>query len=92
MSKIIVALTLILSCFSAQAGPYGHRHHHHGHGSWIAPLIIGGLAGAVIVNQTRPPAPPVVYQQLPPPPYGYQYSTVYDYNCYCYKYILIPNY
>ena len=88
MRKIIAAILLSLTSISAQAGPYGHRHHGHTH--WVAPLIIGGLAGAVIANQGRPAPPPVVYQQLPPPPYGYQYSTVYDYNCYCYRPVLVP--
>ena len=88
MHKIIVAFTLLVASISVQAGPYGYR--HHGHGYWVAPLIIGGFAGAVIANQVRPAPPPVVYTQLPPPPYGYQYSTVYDYYCNCYRPVLVP--
>ena len=65
-----IFLTLVLP---AQAQWHGHgvRHHgHHGHHyrggpSWgyvIAPLIIGGIAGAAIANNRQPD--PVV---LPPP-------------------------
>lgn len=92
MKKFIFTL-LLISCGTVNAGPwhhYGHRPHHHGHSHWVAPLILGGVLGAVIVNQTQPQ--PQVVQQLPPPPYGYNYIQIYDYNCNCYKWALTPSY
>jgi len=71
MKKTLVALIAGLAIMgSAQA-----QHHHHGHrggyhaggGHWIAPLIIGGVVGAVIARESQPAVivqqPPVIYQQ-----------------------------
>jgi hypothetical protein len=59
-------LTLVLP---AQAQWHGHGVRHHGHyrggpgwGYVVAPLIIGGIAGAAIANSRQPD--PVI---LPPP-------------------------
>ena len=68
MKKTLVALIAGLAIMgSAQA------QHHHGHrgyyggGNWVAPLIIGGVVGAVITRESQPAVvvqqPPVVYQQ-----------------------------
>lgn len=91
MKKII--FTILLSTYGlVNAGPghHGHRPHHHGHIHWMAPLIVGGVLGAVIVNQAQPQ--PQVLQTIPPPPYGYAYVQVYDYYCNCYKWALTPRY
>lgn len=62
-----VFLALVLPA-QAQWHGYGIRHHHHHHrggphwGHVVAPLIIGGIAGAAIANSRQPD--PVV---LPPP-------------------------
>jgi hypothetical protein len=66
MKKILIALALGATLVgSAQA-----QWHHHGYqggyraqggGNWIAPLIIGGIAGAVIARESTP----VVVQQQP---------------------------
>lgn len=60
MRKLLVAGLVAASvATSAQA--------HGPSGNWVAPLIIGGVIGAVIANQPRtpyihvPPPPPVVY-------------------------------
>ena len=91
MKKLILCLIFIVTAGSAIAGPghYYHRPHHnnHSYSHWIAPLILGGVLGAVIVNQTHPQLR--VIQPLPPPQYGYQYIQVYDYYCNCYKWALM---
>lgn len=72
MKKIILALSLLAVAGTASA----QWHHHHGYrgptvvyrDNWVAPLIIGGIAGAVIANSRQPETvvvqqPPVVVQQ-----------------------------
>jgi len=72
---LLVAVTLMVSTMSfAQDCRWGIDHRHHNCGprweprtvivernDWIAPLIIGGIAGAVIANQNQPQQ--VVVQQ-----------------------------
>ena len=72
---LLVALTLMVSNMAfAQDCRWGIDHRHHNCGprweprtvivernDWIAPLIIGGIAGAVIANQNQPQQ--VVVQQ-----------------------------
>jgi hypothetical protein len=72
---LLVALTLMVSTMAfAQDCRWGIDHRHHNCGprweprtvivernDWIAPLIIGGIAGAVIANQNQ--QQPVVVQQ-----------------------------
>lgn len=91
MKKFIVTLLLTV-CGSVSAGPghHGYRPHHHGHSHWIAPLIVGGVLGAVIVNQAQ--SQPQVVQTLPPVPNGFAYVQVYDYYCNCYRFVLVPRY
>lgn len=71
MKKVI--LTLALLAVAGTASAQWHHGYHHGHGprviyrdNWVAPLIIGGIAGAVIANSKQPDTvivqqPPVVY-------------------------------
>jgi hypothetical protein len=66
--------------FQNQNRNYELHHGHHGGyqqvngGNWVAPLIIGGIAGAIIARESQPvyvPPPPVYIQQQPvyvPPP------------------------
>jgi len=58
----------------AQHHGHGFRHHsyhsHHSHrgpgvGYWVAPLIIGGIAGATIISSRQPET--VIIQQSPQP-------------------------
>ena len=62
MKKILIGLSLF-----AVVGTAGAQwHHHHGGyyrsgGNWVAPLIIGGIAGAVIARESQP----VIIQQPP---------------------------
>ena len=72
---LLVALTLMVSTMAfAQDCRWGLNHRHHNCGprweprtvivernDWVAPLIIGGIAGAVIANQNQ--QQPVVVQQ-----------------------------
>ena len=65
MKKILIALSLFAVVGTASA----QWHHHGGHyrggyyggGNWMAPLIIGGIAGAVIARESQP----VIVQQQP---------------------------
>ena len=63
MKKLLLVLSLL-----AVAGSVSAQWHHHGHhgprvvyrdSNWVAPLIIGGIAGAIIARETAP----VVIQQ-----------------------------
>ena len=73
MKKIILSMLLIVVAGTASAQ---WRHHHHGHGptviyrdsNWAAPLILGGIVGAVIANQQQSvivQQPPVYVQPQP---------------------------
>jgi hypothetical protein len=60
MKKLMIVIAVMVMSISTSAcasGPHGHR--HHGHNNWVAPLIIGGVVGAIIA---RPP-PQMVYPQ-----------------------------
>jgi hypothetical protein len=73
MKKTILSLLLLVVAGTASA----QWHHHRGYGptviyrdsNWVAPLIIGGIAGAVIANQQQQPVvvqqPPVYVQSQP---------------------------
>ena len=75
MKKILAVLLLTLASVPAMAQWHGHGFRHHGYyghysgGSWVAPLIVGGIVGAVIANNRETvvvqPQPTVVYQQTP---------------------------
>ena len=81
MKRIILSMLLLAVTGTASAQ---WRHHHHGHGptviyrdsNWAAPLILGGIVGAVIANQQQS----VVVQQPPvyvqPQPVFVQRQTV----------------
>jgi len=65
MKKLFITLALACATLPALAQYHGHgfRHHghHHGHhyrGSWVAPLVIGGVISYAL---TRPE--PVIVQQ-----------------------------
>jgi len=66
MKRILIALSLFAVVGTASA----QWHHHGGYyrgggyyqgGNWVAPLIIGGIAGAVIARESQP----VIVQQPP---------------------------
>ena len=81
MKKVlVVAVTLLVSnmAFADMDCRWGidHRHPRCGprfeprtviveRNDWVAPLIIGGIAGAVIANQNQQQQQPVVVQQQP---------------------------
>lgn len=68
MKKLIIALILGTAAFSAAAQHRGHDwhggHHGHRHGSrdWVAPLIVGGIAGAIIARESQRSEAPVIVQ------------------------------
>jgi hypothetical protein len=97
MRKILTTIVLAASALTAQADPYhhhGYRGGYYGGNNWVAPLIIGGVAGyalsrpqPVVVQQ-----PPVIVQQTPMPVYGqpvYQYQSIWFDDCSCYKSVLV---
>lgn len=104
--KLLLAILTIGAALAVPAQAQ-HRFGHHGHpvyygggwGSWVAPLIIGGVVGAAVVNnraeaQTPPPVivqqPPVIVN-LPPAPLGFHYEQIIDGRCNCYKWVLVAN-
>lgn len=89
MKKLISGLIFLTLCGIANAGQphYHYRPHHHGNSHWVAPLILGGVLGAVIANQMQPQ--PQIIHTLPPPPYGYRYVQIFDYYCNCSKWALM---
>lgn len=64
MKKLVLSAVIAVSVLSgcAQAQPH-HRHHHHQPNveNVLIPLIIGGVIGATIASEPRPPV--VVYQE-----------------------------
>ena len=86
MKKAIFGIVALFAS-SALAGPYhGHRHHHHRHWQtppahhWVAPLIIGGIAGAVIANQ-RNDTQTIIVNETPKPSIVYDMSNVPTLSC-----------
>jgi hypothetical protein len=74
MKKTLVgiALALAASTVVAQHGHYRPPVYQHNHGynnnAWIAPLIIGGVVGAVIARENTPvivQQPVIIQQPLP---------------------------
>jgi hypothetical protein len=73
MKRILAVAVLALASIPAMAQHWhghGFRHHgyHHNVDNWVAPLIIGGVIGAVIANNRDPVVvqqPPVVVVQQP---------------------------
>lgn len=98
MRKILTTIVLAASALTAQADPYHHGYrggyYVGGYNNWVAPLIIGGVAGyalsrpqPVVVQQ-----PPVIVQQPTMPVYGqpvYQYQSIWFDDCSCYKSVLV---
>lgn len=79
MKKVLAVAILTLATLPAIAQwHHGHHGHHGGYrgpavvyrDNWIAPLIFGGIAGAIIARETAPVVvqqPPVYVQQQPQP-------------------------
>ena len=93
MKKTFYCVLLTLLSFTVLADDHHghHRHHdryydHHSRGDWwVAPAIVGGAA-AITYGITQP-----YFQSQPAVPYGYHYESLWDYNCSCYRTVLIPN-
>jgi len=101
MKKLLTSVVILLSAglgscaVQAHEGFRGYYHggYYYSGNNWVAPLIIGGVAGyalsrpqPVVIQQ-----PPVVVQQ-PLPTYGqpvYQYQNVWFDDCSCYKTVLV---
>jgi len=85
MKKLLILIMALMMVSVANAE--GHRYNNS---RWVAPAIIGGVAGGIIINEMVRPKyymtpPPIVYQ-VPPPvqqpitvcpyPYNAQYTTI----------------
>ena len=107
MKKLVLAVALLATSTVALADRDGrgygyrgyrevHEYHHGGSSDWIAPLVIGGVAGYVLA---QPRQQTVIVQQpqyQPLPSYVpanpepiYQYQDTYFSDCNCYKRILV---
>ena len=71
MKKVLAIVLLTLATVPAMAQHWRHGHHGHhgharyyGHSGWVAPLVIGGVVGAVIANRPAQ-AETVIVQQQP---------------------------
>jgi len=88
MKKFIYSVALL----AASCQPVAAQ--HHGHGSWVAPLVLGGIIGyAITQNQQRQPIQiipgPVIYpspiiSNVPMQPV-YQEVLVWQNDCNCYQ-------
>ena len=70
MKKILAVLLLSLAATSAMAQHYRWHHRHHGphfyhNGSWVTPLIVGGVVGAVIANNRQTSQTETIIVQQP---------------------------
>lgn len=102
MKRILAITVLALASVPAMA-QWHHGGHHHGgyHGgyrggnNWVAPLVLGGIAGAVIAREYQTPVyvqqPPVYIQQpqVVQQPYPVQPYTIG--NCTAWKEIQTPD-
>ena len=52
---IMKKLSVLLVSFALSANSFAGGNHHHGGGNneWVAPLVIGGVIGAVVANNMR---------------------------------------
>jgi len=69
MKKLLTVLLLTVSATAFAQHNHHWRHHGHRHGGpgfgyWVAPLVIGGIAGAVIARENQQ-SQPVIIQQPP---------------------------
>lgn len=91
--KYLIATILSMLTLTANAQHrHHHGYHHHGHHSswgWVAPALIGGAVVYSVTRPAPPPQPTVIYQTLPPAPYGYRYEQILDGNCNCYRWVLV---
>jgi hypothetical protein len=71
MKKYLIGAVLAAATMSsfAQYGHYRPPIHHHDSRDWVAPLIIGGIAGAIITREANRPVivqqPVIIQQPLP---------------------------
>lgn len=95
MKKILALALSTLLVTPAFADQWRHGHHHYrGNGyGWVAPLVLGGVAGYMLAQPryVTPPTQVIPPGTLPPPPYGYHYETILDVYCNCYKTVLVLN-
>jgi len=61
MKKLVVAAILSSVGFAAFSQPvpsyeYRHRYHHRHHSGWIAPIVVSGVVGTVILRESSVPS------------------------------------
>lgn len=111
MKRTLAAVILAVFAGSALAHggayrPPPPRHHngHHHHGTWVAPLIIGGVVGYALSRPSYSSAAPTAYA-VPPtayypspepvptwaPPPGFHYEQRLDLGCNCWRWFIVSN-
>lgn len=66
LGTIMLASSGVALAHHGRGHHHGHFHHHHRpiivHKDWVAPLVLGGIAGAIIVREANRP---VIVEQPP---------------------------
>ncbi len=101
ITRLIVAVALMAAAVTpAFANDYIHHPHHGGHhggSDWIAPLILGGILGAVLSQPRNVYTQPQVVYGQPPIVHDsrftyrpmYKAVDVYIKECNCYRTVLV---
>jgi hypothetical protein len=61
MKQIVLACLIAISLSACAQSHHGHRHAHHHHNrtnsDWVAPLIIGGIIGYAVTQNSQVQTP-----------------------------------
>jgi len=103
MKKLLAVFILCAGMGSCVTQAHAQWHHHGGYyrggyGTWVAPLVIGGVIGYEINRANQPVVvqqPQVVYTPTQPTvqaaPYGYHWQEMIDPQTGFRKIVAVPN-